>query len=408
MVCNLVTYRARSAVREVGYALGFPRPLVDRVAKALETYDSVMVRRDLEADGGFAEFFRAAGGGAAGRGSGGRGGRGAWARRRDGPAEQRVPLVGKVPPWRQPPKPVDPDGRDRSPGFARGRRPIVATEAAGPASSPPSARGSPPRPVRLVAESRSARDAEVRSGGRLDPAQAVNRAPRLRAGRSARDSTSTRRSRGIGDPRRPGRPGRARSTLAASRIEPHAPSQASNGRLPGFVPPIPLVGVESGRRTGQSRSATIRWRRGRRSGAGARPGTRVGPATRRRASRGCGPVGARGMPRSGSGSCRRRSSMAGRSIPRAARSSRRRGRTDRLGRPNSLGPAGPAGPALGRGGTGAATTTARSRGDRARGSRRRPAAARRSGSATGSAGSSSAPGSMASRAISRSTAAACS
>jgi error-prone DNA polymerase len=57
MVCNLVTYRARSAVREVGYALGFPRPLVDRVAKALETYDSVMVRRDLEADGGFAEFF---------------------------------------------------------------------------------------------------------------------------------------------------------------------------------------------------------------------------------------------------------------------------------------------------------------------------------------------------------------
>jgi error-prone DNA polymerase len=58
MVCNLVTYRARSAVREVGHALGFPRPLVDRVAKALETYDSVMVRRDLEADGGFAEFFR--------------------------------------------------------------------------------------------------------------------------------------------------------------------------------------------------------------------------------------------------------------------------------------------------------------------------------------------------------------
>jgi error-prone DNA polymerase len=63
MVCNLVTYRARSAVREVGYALGFPRPLVDRVAKALETYDSVMVRRDLEADGGFAEFFQHPGSG---------------------------------------------------------------------------------------------------------------------------------------------------------------------------------------------------------------------------------------------------------------------------------------------------------------------------------------------------------
>ena len=62
MVCNLVTYRARSAVREVGYALGFPRPLVDRVAKALETYDSVMVRRDLEAEGGFAQFFVRPGG----------------------------------------------------------------------------------------------------------------------------------------------------------------------------------------------------------------------------------------------------------------------------------------------------------------------------------------------------------
>src|SRR5690348_8991191 len=61
MVCNVVTYRARSAVREVGYALGFPRPLVDRVAKALETYDSVMVRRDLEAEGGFGQFFARAG-----------------------------------------------------------------------------------------------------------------------------------------------------------------------------------------------------------------------------------------------------------------------------------------------------------------------------------------------------------
>ena len=57
MVCNVVTYRARSAVREVGYALGFPRPLVDRVAKAVETFDSRMIRRDLEAEGGFAYLF---------------------------------------------------------------------------------------------------------------------------------------------------------------------------------------------------------------------------------------------------------------------------------------------------------------------------------------------------------------
>ncbi|HEY4633892.1 MAG TPA: PHP domain-containing protein [Candidatus Limnocylindrales bacterium] len=109
MVCNLVTYRARSAVREVGYALGFPRPLVDRVAKALETYDSVMVRRDLEADGGFAEFFRRTGEGLP-----------AEARAAEeaeahglvdgmGQLNTRVPLVGKVPPWRQPPVPEDPD-----------------------------------------------------------------------------------------------------------------------------------------------------------------------------------------------------------------------------------------------------------------------------------------------------------
>ena len=108
MVCNLVTYRARSAVREVGYALGFPRPLVDRVAKALETYDSVMVRRDLEADGGFAEFFRRPGEGDAAA----RAGDAALAAAEEaeahglvdgmGQLNRRMPLVGKVPPWRQP------------------------------------------------------------------------------------------------------------------------------------------------------------------------------------------------------------------------------------------------------------------------------------------------------------------
>ena len=108
MVCNLVTYRARSAVREVGYALGFPRPLVDRVAKALETYDSVMVRRDLEAEGGFAEFFRRPGEGqpAEARAAAAAEARGLVDEM--GQLNTRVPLVGKVPPWRQPPKPDDP------------------------------------------------------------------------------------------------------------------------------------------------------------------------------------------------------------------------------------------------------------------------------------------------------------
>ena len=109
MVCNLVTYRARSAVREVGYALGFPRPLVDRVAKALETYDSVMVRRDLEADGGFAEFFRRTGEGLPGEARAAEDAEAHGFVDRMGQLNTRIPLVGKVPPWRQPPKPEDPD-----------------------------------------------------------------------------------------------------------------------------------------------------------------------------------------------------------------------------------------------------------------------------------------------------------
>ncbi len=108
MVCNLVTYRARSAVREVGYALGFPRPLVDRVAKALETYDSVMVRRDLEADGGFAEFFRRPGEGLPAEAGAAEAAQGFGFVDGMGQLNTRMPLVGKVPPWRQPPKPEDP------------------------------------------------------------------------------------------------------------------------------------------------------------------------------------------------------------------------------------------------------------------------------------------------------------
>jgi len=109
MVCNLVTYRARSAVREVGHALGFPRPLVDRVAKALETYDSVMVRRDLEADGGFAEFFKRVGDEAPDEGRAAAQAQALGLVDRMGQLNSRMPLVGKVPPWRQPPTLADPN-----------------------------------------------------------------------------------------------------------------------------------------------------------------------------------------------------------------------------------------------------------------------------------------------------------
>jgi DNA polymerase III alpha subunit len=131
MVCNLVTYRARSAVREVGYALGFPRSLVDRVAKALETYDSVMVRRDLEADGGFAEFFRRPGEGLPAEAGAAQAAEALGFVDGMGQLNTRMPLVGKVPPWRQPPKPEDPNAPRP---FAWLREP--ATGEAAPAADP--------------------------------------------------------------------------------------------------------------------------------------------------------------------------------------------------------------------------------------------------------------------------------
>ncbi|HEX5579079.1 MAG TPA: PHP domain-containing protein, partial [Candidatus Limnocylindria bacterium] len=57
MVCTVITYRARSAVREVAKALGFPADAVDRVAKALDTRDASDVARDLALDGSFGWLF---------------------------------------------------------------------------------------------------------------------------------------------------------------------------------------------------------------------------------------------------------------------------------------------------------------------------------------------------------------
>ncbi len=61
MVCTVITYRARSAVREVAKALGFPLEAVDRVAKALDTRDASDVARDLALDGGFGWLFEEVG-----------------------------------------------------------------------------------------------------------------------------------------------------------------------------------------------------------------------------------------------------------------------------------------------------------------------------------------------------------
>ena len=57
MVCNVITYRARSAVREVAKALAFPPDVVDRIAKALDTRDASEVAADLALDGEFGWLF---------------------------------------------------------------------------------------------------------------------------------------------------------------------------------------------------------------------------------------------------------------------------------------------------------------------------------------------------------------
>jgi DNA polymerase III alpha subunit len=57
MVCNVITYRARSAVREVAKALAFPTEAIDTIAKALDTRDASDVARDLALDGSFAWLF---------------------------------------------------------------------------------------------------------------------------------------------------------------------------------------------------------------------------------------------------------------------------------------------------------------------------------------------------------------
>jgi len=49
MVCNVVTYRARSALREVGKALPFPPDVIDRAAKSLDTRSALAAAGILEA-----------------------------------------------------------------------------------------------------------------------------------------------------------------------------------------------------------------------------------------------------------------------------------------------------------------------------------------------------------------------
>jgi error-prone DNA polymerase len=242
MVCNLVTYRARSAVREVGYALGFPRPLVDRVAKALETYDSVMVRRDLEADGGFAEFFRRAGEGTPAEALAADQAESRGLVDGMGQLQQRVPLVGKVPPWRQPPKPQDPDAPRPFAWLHEVEDETQAADGPGPSRSGmwEEAPESPPA---------------IRPGGRSDDEGGPGDSPAsvawLRAGRGTGYATDRPRpvpvdpesGMTLPPPRKTDRLGRPSMwdpppTLANSssvaRIEPEPPPQARGGSTVGL------------------------------------------------------------------------------------------------------------------------------------------------------------------------------
>jgi len=58
MVANVVTFRARSAVRDVGKALGFPLPLLDKVARSLDTCQAGSIEEELAGIEGFADKAR--------------------------------------------------------------------------------------------------------------------------------------------------------------------------------------------------------------------------------------------------------------------------------------------------------------------------------------------------------------
>ncbi|HEY2916701.1 MAG TPA: PHP domain-containing protein, partial [Candidatus Limnocylindrales bacterium] len=465
MVCNLVTYRARSAVREVGYALGFPRPLVDRVAKALETYDSVMVRRDLEADGGFAEFFRRPGDApieglpeppeppeppeavaaateltrargltdAMGQLNHARGGRfhadaatehgdGRQPRREDvgrgvalgeapgpgvtapgrratapgrgaslgetapgkaamgeelidglGQLNKRMPLVGKVPPWRQPAKPVDPTApRPFAWLAAADADSAAATIAADADAAAAAAAEQEPEPTLAPEPAVDPERSQTDMGGKLDQGSGSESRSTMRPASGfipPRAWDGTKSGTGLPAPASDGlhsasklprvsvwdnqaaiRPGPSVSGSSASGMweeAPQSPPSIRPGRSgddeggPGDTP-ASVAWLRAGRGTGYGRDAD-------RHGAG-RPGAgRHGP----------GHVQGPRVLESAQGTVNRRAidPESGALAPPARRTDATGRATDRLGRPNHWDPPAPAWNAMGRGGTRASDGT---------------------------------------------------
>jgi len=58
ILCNVVSYKARNTVREVGKAMGLPPDLVDRTARSLDVYSAANIKESLS---GLAEFQRSLG-----------------------------------------------------------------------------------------------------------------------------------------------------------------------------------------------------------------------------------------------------------------------------------------------------------------------------------------------------------
>ena len=50
MVCNGVTYRARSAIRDIGKALDFPPPVIDRLSKNVDAHSPAAAAERIEQD----------------------------------------------------------------------------------------------------------------------------------------------------------------------------------------------------------------------------------------------------------------------------------------------------------------------------------------------------------------------
>jgi error-prone DNA polymerase len=58
LVCTFITYRSRSAARDVGLALGLPEALVDEGARKLEAHDPSVVGAQLAADPRWGSLLR--------------------------------------------------------------------------------------------------------------------------------------------------------------------------------------------------------------------------------------------------------------------------------------------------------------------------------------------------------------